>query len=318
VNKQLDELAAKGVKIIVCTYEMPERTSAQDFVAALGDPKLRDPRIRYQSVMYAFWFGSVPVLRSDLLKISVAHPLAALGNIAVTEVEQIPDGVERAAELHRDSLAATTASALKMTHVPPPPLKAAAGPPLLGTWHLKNVGESTLIFYRNGAAIYDSNLGRYRGTWTADPANNRFYEVRLNSGWGSTLVSRLTINGNGESLSTSNQQLAIYYPFLIQNTPIQDAPPPPDRIVGIWKPEHIPFAIALTENGKVYTTPYLMNGGGVEKGTWKAPTPPETTYAIARINEPIPYHWTLSADGKTVEENRTNGKYITKETYHRQ
>ena len=84
VEKQIKELAAKGAKVYLADY---------------GDPYARS---NYNDVHLAFWYGDVPILRRDLLAVSEAHPLANLGNIAVTDV---PQTLGEANRKHAEALA---------------------------------------------------------------------------------------------------------------------------------------------------------------------------------------------------------------------
>ena len=84
VEKQIKELAAKGAKVYLADY---------------GDPYARS---NYNDVHLAFWYGDVPILRRDLLAVSKAHPLANLGNIAVTDV---PQTLGEANRKHAEALA---------------------------------------------------------------------------------------------------------------------------------------------------------------------------------------------------------------------
>jgi len=85
VEKQIKELAAKGAKVYLADY---------------GDPNARS---NYKDVHLVFWYGDVPILRRDLLAVSKAHPLANLGNLAVTEV---PQTLGEANRKHAEALAA--------------------------------------------------------------------------------------------------------------------------------------------------------------------------------------------------------------------
>lgn len=84
VEKQIKELAAKGAKVYLADY---------------GDPNARS---NYKDVHLVFWYGDVPILRRDLLAVSEAHPLANLGNMAVTEV---PQTLGEANRKHAEALA---------------------------------------------------------------------------------------------------------------------------------------------------------------------------------------------------------------------
>jgi uncharacterized repeat protein (TIGR03803 family) len=68
VDKQMQELTAKGALVILADY---------------GDPS---DKSTFNHVHLAFWYRDVPILRRELLTVSKAHPLAELGNVAVTEV----------------------------------------------------------------------------------------------------------------------------------------------------------------------------------------------------------------------------------------
>ena len=70
VEKQIRELDEKDAQVILADY---------------GDPS---DKSTIHQVHLAFWYRDVPILRRDLLAVSRAHPLAELGNIAVTEVPQ--------------------------------------------------------------------------------------------------------------------------------------------------------------------------------------------------------------------------------------
>ena len=85
IDKQIQELAAKGAKVVLADY---------------GDPA---DRSNYHYVHLAFWYGEIPVLRRDLLAVSAAHPLAELGNIALTEA---PQTLGEAKRKHAEALAA--------------------------------------------------------------------------------------------------------------------------------------------------------------------------------------------------------------------
>ena len=99
VEKQIKELAAKGAKVYLADY---------------GDPNARS---NYKDVHLVFWYGDVPILRRDLLAVSEAHPLANLGNMAVTEV---PQTLGEANRKHAEALAIADKKVEATPHVDNP------------------------------------------------------------------------------------------------------------------------------------------------------------------------------------------------------
>ena len=85
VEKQMKELGEKGAQVILSEYSDPSEKSS------------------YHRQRLLFWYRDVPVLRRDLLAISNSHPLAELGNLAVTEV---PPVLAEAKEKHAEAMAA--------------------------------------------------------------------------------------------------------------------------------------------------------------------------------------------------------------------
>jgi uncharacterized repeat protein (TIGR03803 family) len=71
VEKQVEELKAKGAQLIWAEYADPSDSSS------------------FHHVRLLFWYRDVPILRRDLLAVSKSHPLAEIGNLALTDAPPI-------------------------------------------------------------------------------------------------------------------------------------------------------------------------------------------------------------------------------------